>query len=112
LQGGLADNKEWQLKIKEAEAKAAKLEAESARLNTELQAQLAEKEKILSQKTKTIVQYIDRYRDRTILKEVPGPERVRVEEVIRYVENCPIPQEFIDIHNNAVRINQPNGTKQ
>lgn len=107
LQGGLADYKEWERKVKEVEAKVAIAEAESARLNVDLQVALAEKDKILQEKGNTIVKYIDRYRDRTILKEVPGPERVRIEKVIEYVENCPIPPELVDIHNNAVRINQP-----
>jgi hypothetical protein len=32
---------------------------------------------------------------------VEGPERVRVEEVIKYIENCPVPKEMLDIHNKA-----------
>lgn len=106
LEGGLADNKEWQLKVKEVEAKVAKAEAESARLNTELQAALTNKTDVIKQKGDTIIKYVDRYRDREVLKTVEGPERVRVEEVIKYVETCPVPKELIDIHNQAAGMNK------
>lgn len=110
LEGGLADYKEWELKVKEVEAKVAKAEAESAHLNTQLQAALTDRGKVIKEKGDTIVKYIDRYNDREVLKEVlkevPGPERVRIEEVVKFVENCPIPKELIDIHNQAVKMNQ------
>lgn len=106
LEGGLANEKEWQLKVKEVEAKVAKAEAESANLNTQLQAALSDKKTIIKEKGDTIVKYVDRYKDREILKTIEGPERVRVEEVIKYVESCPVPKELLDIHNNAARLNK------
>lgn len=104
LEGGLADYKEWELKIKEVEAQVAKAEAESAKLNTELQAALADKSREMKEKGDTIIKYVDRYKDREVLKTIQGPERVRVEEVIKYVENCPVPKELIDIHNDAAKL--------
>ncbi len=106
LEGGLADNKEWELRVKEVEAKVAKAEAESARLNTELQAALTNKGTVIKEKGDTIVKYVDRYRDREVLKTIDGPERVRVEEVIKYVESCPVPKELIDLHNQAAGMNK------
>jgi hypothetical protein len=106
LEGGLADNKEWQLKVKEVEAKVAKAEAEAANANTQLQAVLTNKTDVIKQKGDTIIKYVDRYRDREVLKTVEGPERVRVEEVIKYVETCPVPKELIDIHNQAAGMNK------
>ena len=106
LEGGLADNKEWELRVKEVEAKVAKAEAESARLNTELQAALTTKGTVIKEKGDTIVKYVDRYRDREVLKTIDGPERVRVEEVIKYVESCPVPKELIDLHNQAAGMNK------
>lgn len=103
LEGGLADNKEWELKIKIVEAKVAKAEAEAAKANTDLQAALADKGKVIREKGDTIIKYVDRYKDREVLKTIEGPERVRVEEVIKYVENCPIPKELIDLHNKAAQ---------
>lgn len=104
LEGGLADNKEWELKVKEVEAKVAKAEAAAAKANTELQAALTERDTALSKKGDTIIKYVDRFKDRTQLVNVPGPERVRVEEVIKYVENCPVPKELLDIHNQAAKM--------
>ena len=106
LEGGLADNKEWQLKIKEVEAQVAKAEAEAAKANTELQAALTNKTDVIKQKGETIVKYVDRYKDKEVLKTIEGPERVRVEEVIKYVETCPVPKELIDIHNQAAGMNK------
>lgn len=106
LEGGLANEKEWQLRVKEIEAKAAKAEAEAAKKNVELQAALADKGKVIREKGDTIIKYVDRWRDRDIIKEIPGPERVRVEEVIRYIENCPIPPELVNIHNDAAKMNK------
>jgi hypothetical protein len=106
LEGGLANEKEWQLRVKEFEAKAAKAEAEAAKKNVELQAALADKGKVIREKGDTIIKYVDRWRDRDIIKEIPGPERVRVEEVIRYIENCPIPPELVNIHNEAAKMNK------
>ena len=56
--------------------------------------------------------YIDRYKDREVIKTLPGEERVRVEEVIKYVENCPVPKELLDIHNNAARMNKSTEDKK
>lgn len=104
LEGGLADNKEWQFKVKEVEAKVAKAEAAAAKANTELQAAITERDTALNKKGDTIIKYVDRFKDRTQLVNIPGPERVRVEEVIKYVENCPVPKELLDIHNQAAKM--------
>jgi uncharacterized protein YacL len=88
LEGGLADYKEWELKVKEMEAKMAQAEAQSANKNIEIQEKIVEKTKIIRERGKDIIQYID--------KEV-----IKKEEVIKYIENCPVPQSFIDVHNQA-----------
>jgi flagellar biosynthesis component FlhA len=112
LEGGLANDKEWQAKVKEAEAKAARAEAEAAKKNTELQAALNDKGKVIKEKGDTIIKYVDRYHDREIIKEIPGPERVRIEKVIEYIENCPIPPELVNIHNDAARLNKGKEVKK
>ena len=88
LEGGLADYKEWELKVKEMEAKMAQAEAQSANKNIEIQEKIVEKTKVIREKGKDIIKYID--------KEV-----IKKEEVIKYIENCPVPQSFIDVHNQA-----------
>ena len=88
LEGGLADYKEWELKVKEMEAKMAQAEAQSANKNIEIQEKIVEKTKVIREKGKDIIQYID--------KEV-----IKKEEVIKYVENCPVPKDVIDTLNKA-----------
>ena len=93
LEGGLADYKEWELRVKEMEAKVAQAEAKSANTNVEIQEKIVEKTKVIREKGKDIIKYID--------KEV-----VKKEEVIKYVENCPVPKEIIDLHNQAAELNK------
>jgi hypothetical protein len=93
LEGGLADYKEWELRVKEMEAKVAKAEAKSANTNIEIQEKIVTKTKVIREKGRDIIQYID--------KEV-----IKKEEVIKYIENCPVPKEFIDIHNQAAELNK------
>jgi hypothetical protein len=88
LEGGLADYKEWELKVKEMEAKVAQAEAQSANKNIEIQEKIVEKTKVVREKGRDIIQYID--------KEV-----VKKEEVIKYIENCPVPKDVIDTLNKA-----------
>lgn len=88
LEGGLADYKEWQLKIKDMEVEMAKLKAKSAEKNIEIQEKIVEKTKVIREKGKDIIKYVDR-------------DVIQKEEIIKYIENCPVPQEIIDIHNQA-----------
>jgi hypothetical protein len=93
LEGGLADYKEWELRVKEMEAKVAQAEAKSANTNVEIQEKIVEKTKVIREKGRDIVQYID--------KEV-----VKKEEVIKYIEICPVPKDIIDLHNQAAELNK------
>lgn len=93
LEGGLADYKEWELKVKEMEAQMAEIKAKGAEKNIEIQEKIVEKTKIVKEKGRDIIKYID--------KEV-----VKKEEVIKYVENCPVPKEIIDAHNAATELNK------
>ena len=89
LEGGLADYKEWELKVKEMEAKVAEAEAKGANKNVEIQEKIVEKTKVVREKGREIIKYIDR-------------EVVKDNEVIKYVETCPaIPAAIIEQHNKA-----------
>jgi len=93
LEGGLADYKEWELKVKEMEAKVAQAEAQSSNKNVEIQEKIVEKTKVIREKGREIIKYID--------KEV-----VKKEEVIKYVEHCPVPKDIVDLHNQAAELNK------
>ena len=102
LQGALEDTKIWQKRVLELEVKVKEAEAKSAEVNTVIQEKVVTKTQVVKEKAKEITKYVDRYTDREVLKEIPGPERVRVEEVIKYVERCSLPQDLVDAHNRAV----------
>jgi hypothetical protein len=106
LEGGLADYKEWELKVAEMEAKMAQAETQSANKNIEIQEKVVETTKIVREKGRDIIKYVDRWNTKEVIKEVEGPERIRREEVIKYIENCPVPKEMIDIHNQATELNK------
>jgi hypothetical protein len=93
LEGGLADYKEWELKVKEMEAKVAQAETKSANTNIEIQEKVVEKTKVIREKGRDIIKYIDK-------------EIVKKEEVIKYIEHCPVPKEIIDLHNQAATLNK------
>lgn len=103
FQGVIANEAKWQAEIAKLEDAVKKSEQEAKDLNVRLEQEIAGKKTAQEQKTKEIVKYIDRWQTKEILKEVQGPERVRVEEVIKYVESCPVPKEFIEIHNEAAK---------
>ena len=124
LEGGLADSKEWELRVKEMEAKVAKAEAQSANKNVEIQEKIVEKTKVIREKGRDIIKYVDKWNTKEIIKEAEDEIKsfgssvkdyylyastkynVRREEVIKYIENCPVPKEFIDLHNQAAELNK------
>lgn len=93
LEGGLADYKEWELKVKEMEAKVAEAQAKGAEKNVEIQEKIVEKTRVIREKGRDIITYVDR-------------DVVKNQEVIKYVEHCPVPQEIINIHNQAAELNK------
>lgn len=93
LEGGLADYKEWELKVAEMKVKIAEAENRSANVNTEIQEKVVEKTKIVREKGRDIIKYIDK-------------EIVKKEEVVKYIENCPVPKDIVDLHNQAAELNK------
>lgn len=93
LEGGLADYKEWEIRVKEMEANVAQAEAQSANKNIEIQEKIVEKTKIIREKGRDVIKYIDK-------------EIVKKEEIIKYIEICPVPKEIIDLHNQATELNK------
>jgi hypothetical protein len=99
LRGGYDTEMTWRAKVAEAEARVAAAEQKSQETNTVIQEKVVEKTKVIKGKTEYITQYIDR-------------EVVKKEEIIKYIEQCPVPKEIIDIHNQAVDINKAAGGKK
>jgi len=93
LRGGYDTEMTWRAKVAEAEARVAAAEQKSQETNTVIQEKIVEKTKVIKGKTEYITQYLDR-------------EVVKKEEIIKYIEQCPVPKEIIDIHNQAADINK------
>lgn len=101
---GAASNEEkWKARVAEAEQKVKVAEAQSKELNEQLRILNDKTTVVRDQKTQTIVKYIDSWITKEVTKTVEGPERIRVEKVIEYIERCPIPKELLEIHNQAAK---------
>jgi type VI protein secretion system component VasK len=97
LRGGYAVEHEWRQRVAELEEQLKVAQQQSAQVNTVIQDRVITKTQVIKEKADTLVQFVDR-------------------EVVREVNNCPVPQEAIDVHNEAARMNrvieqQRKGTK-
>jgi hypothetical protein len=106
MMGVMYNENSWLQRVKEMEQKVAEAENKSKEVNVVVEEKIVEKTKVIKEKGRDIIQYIDRWNTKEVIKEVEGPERVRREEVIKYIENCPIPKEMIDIHNRAAGLDK------
>ena len=93
LRGGYDTEMAWRAKVAEAEARVAVAEQQSKETNTVIEQKIVEKTKVIKGKTEYITKYLDR-------------EVVKKEEIIKYIEQCPVPKEIIDIHNQAADMNK------
>jgi hypothetical protein len=88
--GVIANEAKWQARVKELEEKVAIAEAKSAETNTTIKTEVVEKVKVVKERAKTQIEYVDR-------------EVVKDKEVVKYVENCPVPKIVIDQINEAAK---------
>lgn len=93
MAGAIHDNESWLAKIKELEVKVAESEKKAAEKNTEIVEKVVTKTQVIKEKGDDIIRYVDR-------------EVVKKEEVVKFIENCPIPQDIIQIHNEAALLNK------
>lgn len=88
LEGGLADNKEWELRVKEMEAKVAEAEAKASQQNVKIVEKVVKKTEYITRRGQDVIQYVDREIVKYDTKFAPGGI-------------CEIPKEFIIAHNKA-----------
>jgi hypothetical protein len=88
--GVIANEEKWQAKIRELEEQVKVAEAKSADTNTVIKTEVVEKVKVVKERAKTQIEYVDR-------------EIVKDKEVIKYIENCPVPKTIIDQINEAAK---------
>lgn len=109
LEGGLADNKEWEARVKELEVKLAKAEAESSKKNIEIQTEVVERVRVVKEKGQKQIEYITKIEKGdtvTIEKDMSDEERKKFQtqlaELRQNIESCSVPQLIILEHNKAV----------
>jgi hypothetical protein len=93
FQGVIANETKWQDKIADLQKQIAEAETKSKETNVVIQEKIVTKTKIIKEKGQDIVNYIDR-------------EVIKKEEIIKYIEQCPVPKEIIDLHNQATDLNK------
>ena len=98
FQGGYSTEIAWRERVREVEAKVAEAEKKSQETNVEVVTKFVTRTQVVREKGRDIVNYIDR-------------EVVKNQEVIRFVENCPIPEVIVNTHNSAA-LNRPIGEKK
>jgi hypothetical protein len=93
FEGGYSTEIAWRERVREVEAKVAEAEKKSHETNVEVVTKFVKRTQIVREKGQDIVTYIDR-------------EVVKNQEVIKFIENCPIPEVIVNTHNATAR-NQP-----
>jgi hypothetical protein len=93
MEGGIVNEAKWEARVKELEEKVKIAEEKSTEKNVEIQERVVTQTKVVKEKGRDIIQYIDR-------------EVVKKEEIVKFIENCPIPKDIIDAHNAAATLNK------
>jgi hypothetical protein len=93
FEGGYTTEMAWRERVKEVEDKLHLAQKQSAEVNTEIITKTVTQTRIVKERGDDIIRYVDR-------------EVVKNQEVIRFVENCPIPDVIINTHN-AAALNRP-----
>ena len=88
FEGAISNQAEWEARVAEMQVKVAEAEAKSSEANVQIVTKVVKKTKRIREKGDAIITYIDR-------------EVVKNNEVIKFVENCPIPDIIIKTHNAA-----------
>lgn len=82
MAGAIHDNEAWLSKVRELESKLAKAEAQSAIETIKIETKVEKQKQKIVEKQVIVKQYIDR-------------------EIVKYDNQCVIPKEFINAHNQA-----------
>lgn len=93
MSGAIYNNQTWVDKVRELETKVKIAEEKSKQVNTNLNEKIVEKKIIIKEKGQDIIQYIDR-------------DVIKKEQIIKYVEMCPVPKEIVELHNKAARLDK------
>jgi len=100
FKGGHVTEMIWRDEVAKVKAELEVAKKKSAEKVIEIEEKIVYRDRVVKEKGQTIIQYVDR-------------EVVKKEEVVKYIENCPVPNEIINIHNEATMLNEAaRGKKQ
>lgn len=92
FKGGYVTEMIWREEVKRVQDELDKAKNKAAEVVVQVEEKIVFRDKIIKERGETLIQYVER-------------EVVKKEEVVKYIENCPVPAEIIDIHNQAAQIN-------
>jgi len=93
FEGAISNQAAWEARVAEMQVKVAEAEAQSEKTNVKIITKVVKQLELVRERGQDVIKYVDR-------------EVAKDQEVIKFVENCPIPQIIIDTHNSAA-LNQP-----
>lgn len=92
FKGGYTTEMMWREEVAKVQAELDAAKNKAAEVVVQIEERVVYKDRIIKEKAQAIIQYVDR-------------EVVKKEEIVRYIENCPVPNEIITIHNEATMLN-------
>lgn len=92
FKGGYTTEMLWREEVKKVQQELEVAKNKAAEIVVQIEEKVVFQDRIIKEKGQTLIQYVDR-------------EIVKKEEVVKYIENCPVPNEIIDIHNQAAQLN-------
>jgi hypothetical protein len=93
LEGGLAHKKELAVKVAELETNLAKAEAKSQETNTKIVEKIVKDTRVIRQKGDDIIRYVDK-------------------EIVKYDNQCVIPEDVIKVYNEAATLGTATNLKE
>jgi hypothetical protein len=85
MSGAISNEEAWLARVAELEVKVAQAEVKSAQENTKIVEKIIYKDRFVKEKGDTIIKYVDK-------------------EIVKYDNQCKIPQEFIKALNDATGV--------
>ena len=99
--GAAANEAKWAKESEKYIAKIKELENRQPVINTEVVEKVVNQTKYVKGQVGIITETIEKWNTKEIIKEIPV-DRIKI--VREYIENCPIPKELLELHNNATMI--------
>jgi hypothetical protein len=92
FKGGYVTEMMWREEVKKVQEELDKAKNKAAEVIVQVEEKVVFRDRVVKERGETLIQYVDR-------------EIVKKEEVVKYIENCPVPAEIIDVHNQAAQLN-------